>query len=207
MNPCPHRRPGSTCGRPTAYHYAWRRYGPRFPHDLLPGCGKMVLLRRVVLGAAAVALGAGVSPLSAQQACPAVQVEPGPDGAPPLDPSGHMPLKYKGGPTVADITACDLMTRLYIYSDDSMMGRRVGNARQPAGDGVHRRSGQETGAQARRRQRELLPVSAGLPAPHRQFVVHRRQRQEVSDRQGFHRQPDRQQVAVERRDGVRGNRE
>ncbi len=86
----------------------------------------MVFLRRVVLGAAAIALGAGVFPLSAQQSCPALQDEPGDNGAPPLDPSGHMPLKYKGGPTVPDITACDLMTRLYIYSDDSMMGRRVG---------------------------------------------------------------------------------
>lgn len=37
-----------------------------------------------------------------------------------------MPLKYTGGPTVAAITACDLMTRLYIFADDSMMGRQVG---------------------------------------------------------------------------------
>ena len=39
---------------------------------------------------------------------------------------GALPLKYKGGPTVPAITACDLMTRLYVYADDSMMGRRVG---------------------------------------------------------------------------------
>ena len=37
-----------------------------------------------------------------------------------------MPLTYSGGPTVADITACDLMTRLYIYAADSMKGREAG---------------------------------------------------------------------------------
>lgn len=50
-----------------------------------------------------------------QQRCAAIQ-------------PGAMPLKYRGGPTVAAITPCDLMTRLYIYSDDSMLGRRVGTA-------------------------------------------------------------------------------
>ena len=37
-----------------------------------------------------------------------------------------MPLTYQGGPTVTAITACDLMTRLYIYSADSMRGREAG---------------------------------------------------------------------------------
>ncbi|MEO5826915.1 MAG: M28 family peptidase [Gemmatimonadales bacterium] len=39
---------------------------------------------------------------------------------------GPLPLKYSGPPTVAAITAGDLMTRLYIFADDSMMGREVG---------------------------------------------------------------------------------
>ena len=39
-----------------------------------------------------------------------------------------MPLTYKGRPTVAAITPCDLMTRLYIYSDDSMRGREAGTS-------------------------------------------------------------------------------
>jgi hypothetical protein len=52
--------------------------------------------------------------LAAQQRCPATT------------PGEKMPLTYKGGPTVADITACDLMTRLYIYSADSMRGREAG---------------------------------------------------------------------------------
>jgi hypothetical protein len=37
-----------------------------------------------------------------------------------------LPLKHEPRPTRPDITADDLMTRLYIYADDSMMGRRGG---------------------------------------------------------------------------------
>jgi hypothetical protein len=37
-----------------------------------------------------------------------------------------LPLTHVSQPTVPAITAGDLMTRLYIYSDDSMMGRRAG---------------------------------------------------------------------------------
>jgi hypothetical protein len=53
------------------------------------------------------------APASAQQQCPATR-------------PGDLPLKYSGGATVPAITACDLMTRLYIYSDDSLLGREVG---------------------------------------------------------------------------------
>ncbi len=38
----------------------------------------------------------------------------------------ELPLKYTGKPTAADISAADLMSRLYIFADDSMMGRQVG---------------------------------------------------------------------------------
>jgi hypothetical protein len=38
----------------------------------------------------------------------------------------EQPLKYTGKPTTAPISAADLMTRLYIYADDSLMGRQVG---------------------------------------------------------------------------------
>jgi len=41
-------------------------------------------------------------------------------------PSRELPLKHAPQPTTAEITAADLMTRLYIFSDDSMEGRRVG---------------------------------------------------------------------------------
>jgi hypothetical protein len=37
-----------------------------------------------------------------------------------------LPLKFSGPPTKAPITEQDLMTRLYIYADDSLMGRQVG---------------------------------------------------------------------------------
>jgi hypothetical protein len=40
--------------------------------------------------------------------------------------SSELPLKYTGKPTTAPISAADLMTRLYIFADDSMMGRQVG---------------------------------------------------------------------------------
>jgi len=37
-----------------------------------------------------------------------------------------LPLKYAAKPTVAAITAGDLMSRLYVFADDSMMGREAG---------------------------------------------------------------------------------
>ncbi len=38
----------------------------------------------------------------------------------------ELPLKFVGPPTSPEITPTDLMTRLYIFADDSMMGRQVG---------------------------------------------------------------------------------
>jgi hypothetical protein len=60
------------------------------------------------------ALALPLATVAAQQKCPAAT------------PGAKMPLTYKGGATVPDITACDLMTRLYIYSADSMRGREAG---------------------------------------------------------------------------------
>src|SRR5690348_11867211 len=40
--------------------------------------------------------------------------------------SAPLPLKHAPRPTSADISAADLMTRLYIFADDSMMGRETG---------------------------------------------------------------------------------
>src|SRR5690348_17900289 len=37
-----------------------------------------------------------------------------------------LPLKHKPQPTTGAITAADLMTRLYIFADDSMQGREAG---------------------------------------------------------------------------------
>ncbi len=41
-------------------------------------------------------------------------------------PATTLPLKYVGKPTKPTISAEDLMTRLYIFADDSMMGREAG---------------------------------------------------------------------------------
>ena len=40
--------------------------------------------------------------------------------------AAELPLKYTGKPTTAAITPADLMTRVYVYADDSLMGRQVG---------------------------------------------------------------------------------
>ena len=40
--------------------------------------------------------------------------------------TGELPLKLAPRPTSPAISAADLMTRLYIFADDSMMGRQVG---------------------------------------------------------------------------------
>lgn len=44
----------------------------------------------------------------------------------PAPVSHSLPLKHPPAPTAAAITPADLMTRLYIYADDSMMGREAG---------------------------------------------------------------------------------
>jgi hypothetical protein len=77
----------------------------------------MVIHRTFLRGtiAASALLFAGAGALAAQQTCPATRA------------GAIMPLKYMGGPTVATITPCDLMTRLYIYADDSMRGREAGS--------------------------------------------------------------------------------
>ena len=46
--------------------------------------------------------------------------------APAAAQKAELPLKYTGKPTTGAITPTDLMTRLYIFADDSMMGREVG---------------------------------------------------------------------------------
>ncbi len=47
-------------------------------------------------------------------------------GAASASPAAPLPLKYSGPPTAAPITGGDLMTRLYVFADDSMMGREAG---------------------------------------------------------------------------------
>ena len=49
----------------------------------------------------------------------------GPEGA---SANSKLPLKHAPQPTTAAITARDLITRLYIFADDSVMGRPAGSA-------------------------------------------------------------------------------
>jgi Predicted aminopeptidases len=41
-------------------------------------------------------------------------------------PTTNLPLKYAARPTSPAITPADLMSRLYVFADDSMLGRQVG---------------------------------------------------------------------------------
>ncbi len=45
-----------------------------------------------------------------------------------VPPQTRLPLHHAAAPTSPDITAADLMTRLYIFADDSMQGREAGTA-------------------------------------------------------------------------------
>src|SRR5688500_1657163 len=49
------------------------------------------------------------------------------DAAGPASSAGELPLKRAPQPTTAAITPADLMTRVYVYADDSLMGRQVGS--------------------------------------------------------------------------------
>ena len=74
----------------------------------------MIRHRSLALLAAFALLPAG---LAAQQAVPRAR-----DAARPAT----LPLKYKARPTSAAINAADLMSRLYVFADDSMQGREAG---------------------------------------------------------------------------------
>src|SRR6266536_5219509 len=79
-------------------------YSPVSPHSHLSGDRPMsVVTRLVTLGALLAALRPAPAPAQTS-----------------------LPLKHAAAPTQAAITSADLMTRLYIYADDSMMGRAAG---------------------------------------------------------------------------------
>ena len=68
---------------------------------------------------------AAVSTLALAGACSSTQT--GSNAASPATPiAGSLPLKYAGPPTRAAISTQDLMTRLYVYADDSLQGREAG---------------------------------------------------------------------------------
>jgi len=64
-----------------------------------------------------------VSALALAGACSSTQTS-ATSAATPV--SGPLPLKYAGPVTSAPISAQDLMTRLYVYADDSLQGREAG---------------------------------------------------------------------------------
>jgi Peptidase family M28 len=76
---------------------------------------------RIATGLALGALLAAPALTHAQAATSAVR-----ERAAAPKPMLELPLKYAGKPTTPAITPADLMTRLYIYADDSLMGRQVG---------------------------------------------------------------------------------
>ena len=48
----------------------------------------------------------------------------------------ELPLKYAARPTTEEITAADLMSRLYAFADDSLMGREVGTKGNDMGTAI-----------------------------------------------------------------------
>ena len=58
------------------------------------------------------------------------EATPAPEPAPV---TGPLPLKHAPRPTTPAITPADLMTRLYIFADDSMMGRAAGTVHHDKG--------------------------------------------------------------------------
>ena len=66
--------------------------------------------------------------LSLAALTPAGVAAQNPGAAPAPTASKPLPLKHAPEPTTAAIKPADLMTRLYIFADDSMMGREVGTA-------------------------------------------------------------------------------
>ncbi|HEV7365987.1 MAG TPA: M28 family peptidase [Gemmatimonadales bacterium] len=71
-------------------------------------------------------LGAGLVAACAPTRTVPETAPPKTDSTPAADAEG--PLKHRPAATSPDITAEDLMTRLYIFADDSMQGREAGTA-------------------------------------------------------------------------------
>jgi hypothetical protein len=83
--------------------------------------------------------------LAVQSACSSAP----PSAAPPA-PGGAaeaLPLKHDPQPTTAEITTADLMTRLYVFSDDSLRGREAGTEGNFRGTEYIAREAQKIGLQ------------------------------------------------------------
>ena len=88
-----------------------------------PGAHLKVSMRSSLAVALVITVAAPIANAQSQAPGPTV-----PRGARTLvvGPRTELPRTYTGKPTTEAITAADLMTRLYIFADDSMMGREVG---------------------------------------------------------------------------------
>ncbi len=88
-------------------------------------------MSRLILTAAFLIATSGADPLHAQARPPAAETSPGTaatiSSARPVWPD-EGPLTWAPRATESAITANDLRTRLYQFADDSMMGRRMGEA-------------------------------------------------------------------------------
>jgi hypothetical protein len=107
----------------------------RVRHVTLQPGTSMHLLRRL----AATALIVSLLPAAAAAQAPRSRAA----GAPPRGTEG--PRHYSGGATGAAITAADLMTRLYIYADDSMMGRDANSTNNMKGTAYIEREARRLG--------------------------------------------------------------
>ena len=127
-----------------------------------------------------------------------------------------LPLKYSGPATSAAITAGDLMTRLYVFADDSLMGREAGTeghmkgtayierelrrmGLEPAGDNgtffqnvpfIARRFSPVRDAHGRRRDARAFQDFVTAPVPRRRAAVARRRAGGVRRRRWATRERD-----------------
>jgi len=83
---------------------------------------------RAAVVAGALVVGAVACARSAQQSdtAPTTTTTPSGSAAMPAAPGG-LPLKFDPRPTTAAISPVDLMSRLYVFADDSMQGRDTGS--------------------------------------------------------------------------------
>ena len=98
----------------------------RFRHSLYE-CGMTTrsLPRSLREGRVGIHRLAPLAALALAGACSTTQM-PATTASAAVPVSGPLPLKYVGPSTSAAISAQDLMTRLYVYADDSLQGREAG---------------------------------------------------------------------------------
>jgi hypothetical protein len=105
-------------------------------HPLLSPARRLACLAPAALALAACAPN---GPETAAAGAPAV--------APAVAATGELPLKHDPRPTTGEITAADLMTRIYVFADDSMQGREAGTPGNDRGNAYIERELRRLGLQ------------------------------------------------------------